>query len=200
MTDDSVRQPRKFEPPPWERDRFDELARKRAEEEAAAAQLAADAAAAAAAAPVAPAPEVAATVAPVAPAPAAPAEVAPAPQAEAPVVMQPAPQPVAAQAPQPAAPAARAAAVVDPEVEMMLAGLRSEEPRVFERVWIAWLVASAMFAAVGVFALYLGLAGVIRSNGSAGATMWSAMSDISGLAALACAIWMLVKALRERGA
>jgi hypothetical protein len=202
MTEDPIRHPRTFEPPPWEREQFDELARRRAEEEAAAERTAA--AAAAAAQREGPAPEegAAAEERPATEEGAGPEE------RPAAVEAQPAPVQAAAVDPTPADAADADATAAAPrtsgpeaaEVELMLVGLAAEEPKVMANAWIAWLVAAVLFALVGVSVLYLGIVGLIRNHGSATASAWSLMMDVSALAVLAAAVWMLVRALRERGA
>jgi hypothetical protein len=175
MNEGSARQPRSFEPPPWEREQFEELARQRAEREAieAEAQRARDEADLRAA-------EAKARQTRDAPVSVAGAEgVQDAVSAAAPHGDQP---PVAA------------------EADVMLIGLAAEEPDPLRYVWLVWLAVAGLFALLGVGTLVLGAVGVARAQGSSVATAWSFVLVVAGLASLGGAVWLTVRALGERGA
>ncbi len=178
MTEEPIRQPRDFEPPPWEREQFDELARRRAEAAAAEAAAGRQAEQAAVAAAAEPAEGV------------EPAAVA---------------VPAGARGPAEGMTRDEVAPRVSggpdaASVDVMLMGLAAEEPRAFRNVWVVWIVAAVVFGAVGVIALVLGLFGVANARGSGVAVGWAMALNVGGIAALGTAGWMLTKALGERGA
>jgi hypothetical protein len=176
MTDEPRREPRSFEPPPWERERFDELARRRAEADAAAAALAREQGAA-------PSEQVV--------------------QAEgdgpgaAPLAQDAGP---AAAAPAPAPTAAAAAPLDEARVDVMMMGLAAEEPPAFPNVWVVWLVTGCVFGVLGLASLVIGGAGMFMSRGAGIGTTWAVVLGMTGLAGLGAAAWMVAKALGERGA
>jgi hypothetical protein len=170
MSDGSARHPRSFEPPPWERERFEELARRRAESDAAEAAIGQAREEAERAAAVQ---EAAAAVG------AAPG---PGTRAEAQTVGTP------------------TWGEVPPDAELLLIELAAEEPRALGWVWLAWLAAAGLFAVLGVGTLVFGAVGLARAQGSSVATTWSFVLVLVGLASLGAAMWLTVKALGERGA
>jgi hypothetical protein len=182
MSDDPVRHARSFEPPPWERERFEELARRRAEREAAEAvalRARDDAAREAAARAATDEAEEAAAA----------AEPRTGGDAEEPAHALPGGRRAAA---------GHGSAV--PEADVLLMGLAAEEPRAFAHAWVAWIVAAGLFAALGLGTVVFGSAGLARAQGSSIATAWSFVLVVAGLASLGAAVWLTVRALKERGA
>lgn len=189
MSDESVRHPRSFEPPPWEREQFDELARARAEREAAEA--------AAPAAAVEAEPPVQAVAAQAVAAQAVPAATV-VPQAAAagePRTVTSVVPLSAGTEPEPAAGGSESA-----QVDVMMLGLAAEEPKSFAHAWLVVLVSAGVFTTIGLAVLIVGVVGISRSQGSAMGTAWSFVLVLAGVCALGVAGWLLARALRERGA
>lgn len=189
------REARRFEPPPWERDQFEKLARERAEQEKA--EL--DAALAAA--------EIAAA--------ARPAQ-------EADPASGPTPEEVQSGSPQAgveraaegeidrgpvAAAEAKAAAVLevpkveldDKQVALMMLDLRAEEPVSLQAAWAVNLGAGGI---VGLVGLVIGVWGIValanRNLGTTG-TLGGMVLVAFGVGFVAIGGWLIYKALRQRG-
>jgi hypothetical protein len=165
----------RFEPPPWEREAFDALAARRAEEDAARAALEA----AESAAPSAPVQE-------------------PDPWDEVPAVKTPAEDAVAGDAGADTTGAARR----KPDelaVEAMLIQLQGEE-RSDSRAtaWVGW-IASAITLALGTGMLITGLAMVRRGNGASVTVIGSAVLSVFGLVFIGMALWVWITTSRSRG-
>jgi hypothetical protein len=173
MAEEGVSGKAQFEPPPWEREAFEALAARRAEEEAAKAILrAADSVSAS------PVQE---------PDPETPS--APEPQAAASVL-----EPVAPAVAGPAAVAVDARAV-----EAMLLQLQSEE-RTDGRAarWVGW-AASALTLVLGLAMLIVGLMMARSGGGTSVGMLGSAVLSIFGLSFMGMAVWVWVTTNRSRG-
>jgi len=171
---DEVRQGNgRFEPPPWEREAFEALARKRAEEQAA---LAALVATPAVAAPVLqPEPE---------------AEVTPLvadPEAEA------APKP-------PVKPADKTEAQLIDErrVQAMLMELSREETADTGSIKLIARIASVVTGVVGIGMLFGGVMAIQRAGGTTAGVMGSGALSVFGLCFVAMAVWVWVGSNRSR--
>ena len=171
MADESVKHPRGFEPPPWEAEQFEELARKRAAEEMTQ-RLLTEAASAKAA-------------------------VAAAKRAPVPVREDAVPEAVVETAPVEALPAAKAPETAGADV--MLIGLRAEEPEVLKGAWIVPMVAGTPIILMG---LAMGVMGVMNMNGvkqnPAQQSTVSGVMIAGALALLALGGWLVVKSLKTR--
>ncbi len=166
-----------FEPPPWERDQFEELARqKQAAEEAEAASV-----------PVAQDAE------------------------REPVAEQTLPQQVAAAAGDESAatggsmaesePAETAGGDLDPKrVEMLMMGLRAEEPRPEEAYWKVTTAAGVVSTFIGLVVTTWGIIALAapREPG-AGAMMMVLMLLVFGIGFTVGGVWVVFNALRQRG-
>jgi hypothetical protein len=164
-----------FEPPPWEQDQFDELARRK-EAEKTAAEL--EAGAASEELPAAEAPEQGSPVA------------APLDQAA-----EPAPASTAVE------PAHEAAIEVDdPRIEAMLVGLRREEPPFGTQMWKVALAAGAVLASVGAVLMVWGLFALAAAR-RAGATsaLGGGILVVFGLGFIGVGGWMAYRTLRQQG-
>jgi hypothetical protein len=222
----SAESTKKFEPPPWEREAFEELARKReAEAEAAraaaAAQTAADEEASKAAEALAELEALKAAKVAAPPAAAAPAPVgmpgaavpglvtAPKPASGAPVNRpaeegpQPTgqPTPVGGAALAPEERTAPAGGELDhAHAAMLLDQLRTEEPPVAENLWQARAATAGLFGLVGVAIVIFGLVGVVRTAAAGpGAVVGGLMFVLFGGVFVGIGAWVLVQALRQRG-
>jgi uncharacterized membrane protein YhaH (DUF805 family) len=82
----------------------------------------------------------------------------------------------------------------------MLLGLAAEEPRAFGWVWGVWLAAAILFALLGAGTIVFGSVGLATTQGSGVATAWALMLVVAGLASIGAAVWLTIRALRERGA
>lgn len=170
------REAKGFEPPPWERDAFEELSRKKAEEraeddlEVALAGLDADE----------PEPPSAANE---------PAEDAP---GQLPASAAAGPQ--SAQEDEVVAREARAAA--------MLAQLAQEEP-VPKTHWVAGLVVAGLLASLGLMMLVWGIVGAARTAGVSEAgpvgLIGGVILGVFGIGLVAVASWLAARALKQRG-
>jgi hypothetical protein len=167
------REAKRFEPPPWEQDKFDELARQRAEQEASAAE-AAEAASVQAALAKADA-EVAET--------AAEAE-APAVESAAAVAIEPADMPQ----------------VADASVEQMLAELAAEEPKATSAYWKMSVFVGSVLVVFGSMFLFWGMAALVgaRSSGAVGVVGGSVVL-LFGAGFVFGGLYVVVKNLRQRG-
>jgi len=160
-----------FEPPPWERDQFEELARRK-EAEKAAAETVADAVRAQ---------QAAAAVPETAPLPAATSE-----------IVTPVPE---------NAPGAETADVgEDPRIEAMLLGLRSEDPPFGTDMWKVAIAAGAVLASVGaVMTVWGGIAmAAARRTGVTG-SLGGGILVVFGLGFVVVGAWMAFRTLREQG-
>ena len=200
------REAKRFEPPPWERDQFEELARQRAEQEAqeaeqaklaAEAQAAIDAAAAAQAARSATAEEALASDAAGAQAPsAAAAGAVTAPEAVAQsAVPASADAEAATSAPQPAVPGP-----AEEHVNVMLAGLAAEEPPAATAFWRTSVTIGAAVVVFGATFLILGIATLLRTarTGIVGLLGGSVLL-IFGAGFVAGGVYVVIKNLRQQG-
>jgi hypothetical protein len=184
MSDDpSRKQPKGFEPPPWEREQFEELARRRA------AQADADAAAAAEAA--------AAVVAAVEEAP-----------SEASAIEEPVPEPVG-KIEEPAREAVAADAppeheAVDPrKVTAMLMELSAEEGPTMAPVRQAGKAFAGVVGGAGaamlVLAVFTGMTAAGAETGADVAGTGAVFIAVFGLMAVGAAAWLWIRADRSRG-
>ncbi len=183
------RETKRFEPPPWEQNQFEELARKRTEEEAAQAeaQAAAEAGAQAQAAAEQAAAQPEATEAEAAaPTPAEVPEGPPSEAAAAPAVTQP--------------PAALPGGLEDARVNEMLAELASEEPPVSRDIWKVGVATGGVMVALGVVFLFWGIAALVaaRRTGSVG-VLGGAVLLFLGVGFTAGGTYLVVKNLRQQG-
>lgn len=175
MTDSQNRRPPKpFEPPPWERDRFDELARRRqeAQEET----------------------EIAEALAAL-----AKQQVSAEPAAPPPAEEQP---PVAAEPAQQAAPAAaptERSELDDKIVDAMFVQLRAEEPAHDESLWKVSLVFSAFSALIGSVLVVWGLAALMKTGSAAAGMIGGSILLAFGGMFVGIGAWMAVRSLKERG-
>lgn len=192
------REARGFEPPPWEKDAFDELKRKRAEEQEA--EVApADTAAASQGQPTAIPPEVAGTDAGAAPEGVAGiAE----PLNDDGLEWLEAVQESAATTAQAAAgtPARPAGAVDEAKVAYMLAELAAQEPDTRRSLGTLALWSAAVLGCAGLVFVVWGVVALAGSGttGRVGAIGGSLFFLVGG-AATGAAIWLAVRTLRQRG-
>lgn len=178
MTEDK-RPKKEFVPPPWEREQFEQLARKRAEKEEAA-RVAREALAKTEAARqdslFAQPGAVEQTVLK------ADAERAITPAAEAP------------------ADVAGPGGAIEDETDEMLWELKAEEPKVLRG---AWKLGIGIGAVIGFLGMTLTLWGMIASarfaRSGPGALLGAGIIAVMGLVFLALAAWMVVRSLRQRG-
>ena len=179
------REAKKFEPPPWERDQFDQLERQRAEREAVAAREAeaaraqAEADAAWAAAEAAAAAEDADTR----------------PASEAPLAADAAVPQVAE------VPAAGGHAATDErQVERMLAELAAEEPASARSYWKTNVIVGSGLVIFGSVFLIWGIAGLVAAKGAGVAGMLGGtVMLIFGAGFVFGGMYVVVKNLRQRG-
>jgi len=163
-----------FEPPPWEKEQFDELAQRKEAERVAAAALAA-----AAARPVQPE-----TAQPAAAQPEAPAssvkQAAPAEQG-----------PVASTG---------TAGGDDPRIEAMMRRLKEEEPPFGQDIWKVEVGAGAVLAAIGTVFVVWGIVALAETRG-AGVTgsLGGVVLIVFGLVFACVGVWMMYRTLRQRG-
>jgi hypothetical protein len=164
MADESVKNPRGFEPPPWEADQFEKLARKRAADEEAERRRAQ------------------ASGAPVAAEGVAEQLVTPAEEPVAPAPAQVAGQPLDAAG-----------------ADIMLIGLRAEEPRAMKDAWMVTMAAGAPIILMG---LAMAVMGVVSMNGAkqnaAQQSMVSGVLVAGALALLGLGGWLVAKSLKTR--
>ncbi len=161
-----------FEPPPWERDQFEELARQKAEAEQA--QAEADAALAA---------SLAALAEPVAEEAPAPAEATEAREAQADQVE-------GVEKPE-----------LDPKhVEVLMMGLRSEEPRPEEAYWKISMFAGVTSALIGLVVTTWGVVALATpKQPGIGPFMLVTMLLVFGVGFMAGGAWVVFNSLRQRG-
>jgi hypothetical protein len=189
MTDDADhKKPRGFEPPPWEREQFEELARRRA--------AAAEAAAAEAAANMAPEAQAPAQEPTLAPAQDAAAEVGGGASIE--------PEPPAGPAPPGPEGAPEGRAKVDERVaDAMLFDLSGQEGPTLAPLRRAGKAVAGLVGAIGLAILGLGVwtsAQAAAAEESVGAgTMGAAIIMIFGLLVVGMAGWTWVRASRSQG-
>ena len=170
------REPRPFEPPPWEREQFEQHAREQAEREAAAEAARARAIAEQEAAQTAKwAAEDAASAAGQAGATGAP-EVGASPAA-----------------------AASKGEVDENQVALMLLGLRAEEPAVLEGAWIVTVIASGVVMLVGLTIAIWGGAVLARPGLPTAGVLGGVVLLGFGLAFLGIGVWAAFRALRQQG-
>jgi len=175
------REPKRFEPPPWERGAFEELSRAKAAEQAAAE---AEAAAAAAAAEIER--QTAEARAAETSADAAGSEPAEAATAVAEEVEQDEAKPK----------------VSDAEVTEMMAGLRAEEPTSMQSYGAIAIALSVFTGLVGVVMLVWAMAMFVsasaRGTGRVGVVSGSIVA-VFGALFIGLSIWVAVRTLRQRG-
>lgn len=166
------REPRRFEPPPWEREQFEELERKLAERERAAAQeLESE------------------TAQGDIPEPAQPQEAEPEPPGEA------APK---ADAQRGAPIADRPAA--SSEIETMFLALKAEEGRSGGGIWKLGIAAGVFVGTIGVMLVIWGTVAMARSQGHGPVgTMGAMIMSLMGGLFIGLAAWMGLRSLRQRG-
>lgn len=175
------REAKQFEPPPWEREAFEELERKRADQEVGQRPPVDQAAAGATQAP-----------------PDAPErEVERGPVSEAAVG-----QGVAAgRAAQPGSEDAPVGPTLDEaRVTEMLAGLSAEEPRSAEGLWRAAIGSAIVLGAIGVVLVVWAIAAIVsaRRSGAVGLT-GGLILLFFGAGFVAGALWLTVRTLRQQG-
>ena len=175
---DNVRHPRTFEPPPWERDQFEEQRRLREAEQA---RLDEPAGTQESEALRREAPEALGIV------PAASAS---------PAVSDPARVRAAGAAPE------SEPGVSDEEMALMLAGLAAQEPDAAEPLWRAGTIAAAIVIGVGVITAAVGLYLIVVQSTVGGTTgmIVGAVTTGFGIALAALGGWVLYLALKKRGA
>jgi hypothetical protein len=166
-----------FEPPPWERDQFEELARQRREAEEA--QAAANAALAQQQAAVLEAEALA--------------------QAEAPAeagLIEELGEPVVA-----AGKAGAETPELDPKhVEVLMLGLRAEEPRPDEAYWKITMIAGVTSALIGMVVTTWGVVAMATpKKAGAGPILIVMMLLVFGLGFVIGGAWVVFKSLRQRG-
>lgn len=177
------REAKQFEPPPWERDAFEELQRRRSQEENVSTN----------------APEEAVEQNPQAERGTGTSGGDPT-TGEAPVAKEP----IGGHQVEPPAPVktgAQAKHQVDERVVIeLMAGLKAEEPSVQPAVqWIS-LFSALVIAAIGTVMILWGMAALIgsRASGPTGAFGGTVLLFF-GAAAIAGAVWLTVRTLRQRG-
>jgi hypothetical protein len=177
------REARTFEPPPWERDQFDRLAKERAEQEAAeaAARAAVELAASEGSATIGAAPAVAG-VNPASAFDAQEAQIAASPFASA------------------EAGAGSASGPVDErQVAVMMMDLKSEEPPALGGAWIAVMVAAIVLGAMGIVLTAWGLVELARAGGSSFGALGGGVLTMFGLGFAGLGAWLAFKTLRQQG-
>jgi hypothetical protein len=182
------RQPREFEPPPWEKDQFEQLARERAEQE----RIERDAALAAQA-----------EAEKVTSEPSAEADAGAGEQ----VAQDGLPQSDDSEGVAETAtagvehqPAGEPRVVLDErQVELLLMGLREEEPETLAGLWLVSSVAGVVVVVVGLAISVWGTAAML--NGSLGSTgkFGGTVLVVFGLAFVGVGGWLVYRALRQRG-
>jgi len=175
MSDKQTQTRGKFEPPPWEREAFDALAARRAEEQATVDLLAAAGSAAGQAGDVA-------AIAAEDPIPTE-VEFVLEPRADAePVGAKPAP-----------------VAVDDPAVQAMLLKLQAEERTDSGATkWAGW-IASAITFVLGAAMLIFGLLAARDSGGKFANVIGSGVLSVFGLCFMGMALWVWITTSRSRG-
>lgn len=175
------REPRQFEPPPWEREQFERHKREQAERDAQEKLLAEQEAARAAEQPVAQGAEPEHATAGPMPGPASAPEVA------------------AGSGQSPTAPSEAKRAVDEKEVALLMIGLRAEESPVLEGAWVVNVVAGAVVALVGLASSIWGVAAMARKGMPVAGTFGGLVLLTFGLGFLGLGGWLVFKALRQRG-
>jgi len=184
------REAKTFEPPPWEKDQFERLAKERSAQEVAeraAAEVLIERHPQEAAAEPA---ESAASVE--APAGAADADAEGA--ASAGPLTQPTPE-------VPAAPSPTLAGgqIDEAQLAVMMMGLRAEEPPALGGAWVIALVSAIVMGAVGIVLLIWGIVALTRPNMGAIGTMGGTALLLFGLIFMGACIWLGLRTLRQRG-
>ena len=171
------RETKRFEPPPWERDQFEELARKRADEEAAEAKAAAERSATQAGA--------------------AEAEAAGQTLVE---LSEETPSEAGATAEAAEEPAVPAGALEDARVMEMLTELASEEPPASRGLWKVSVAIGGVMVALGAVFLFWGMAALVaaRRAGAVG-TFGGIVLLLFGAGFVAGGAYLAVKNLRQQG-
>ena len=163
------RDPAKFEPPPWEREQFDELAKARGEQE------------------LIPVPETDEPPAiPVAEQIATAVREAETPEAAGTA------SPMGGHADRPA---------IDPKrVEVMLMGLRAEEPRPEEAYWVGTTGAGVVSALIGTAITTWGILAFVKlaRSGVSGVALASVLT-LFGLGFTGGGVWLVFRTMRQRG-
>lgn len=186
------REAKTFEPPPWEKDQFERLARQRSAQEAAeraAAEVLIERQ------PQEPAAEPAGpTASGEAPVGTVEPEVAGAERStEGSRTQRPT---EAAAAPNPA----RTSGHVDEaQLAVMMMGLRAEEPPALGGAWVIALVSAIVMGAVGIVLLIWGVVALTRSNLGAIGTMGGSVLLLFGVIFMGACIWIGLRTLRQRG-
>jgi hypothetical protein len=162
-----------FEPPPWEKDRFDDLAKQRQEAEAAQKLLEVEE-------PVEPSPEAAEAL------------------AEEPLGVAEQPEP---EADEEQAEAGEAKPELDPKhVELLMMGLRSEEPRAEDTYWKITTAAGVASALIGLLLTTGGLVAMATpKRPGAGPMLFVTLLMLFGIGFIVGGVWVVINALRQRG-
>jgi membrane-bound ClpP family serine protease len=166
------RQPRQFEPPPWEKDQFEALARERAEQERAKRE-AAFAAAAAAAEQEAREKEASGSE---------------------PDVVEPDGRGSA-----PEEGLVARVELDERQVELMMMGLREEEPPALQAMWLVNLIAGSLVGLVGLALGAWGLAALLNAKLGGAGKLGGMVMVVFGLAFIGIGGWLVYRALRQRG-
>jgi hypothetical protein len=185
----------KFEPPPWEREQFDELARRKQAEEAIPAP---EPELEPAPAPE-PAPEAAAPAATEGPPHAVATEGAK--QAVTTVVAEQEPEQVATPEGEAVEAAEQEKVELDPkQVEMLLMGLRAEEPRAEEAYWKITTIVGAASALIGLLLTVWGVVALAtpKKAGAGGAFLVTGLL-LFGIGFLVGGVWVVFRSLRQQG-
>ena len=192
MADQSHRRSAKpFEPPPWEKEQFEELARER--ERAAQAAAEAEAAAAQAVAEAAAEHEQAEEQSSAPERPAEPAAVAAgaAPKDEKPVEASPSVD---------TSEESGEDGLGDPRVDAMLMMLKAEEPDTVSGIWKVGMVAGAFLAMMGlVLVVWAGVALARTLEAGPTAYLGAGIMGLMGAGLVALGVWLIVRSLRKQG-
>jgi hypothetical protein len=179
------RQPRQFEPPPWERDQFERQARERAEQERIEKEAAQ--AEAARAAPEQPTKKDAGI-----------SEQVAQPVSTASDGGEGGAEPTSADVEE--RPAAEPRTVLDErQVELLLLGLREEEPESLAGLWLVGLTAGAVVMVVGLAISLWGTAAMFNSALGSTGKLGGTVLVVFGLAFVGVGGWLVYGALRQRG-
>ena len=171
--------PKPFEPPPWEKEQFDELERRKAAEKAAEGSTEQATGAAAVG-------EEPSTAGP-----------APEKQEERPLAREPETRGDTAQA-ETASAGPKGEPVSQPSIEAMLVQLKGEEPPVGKGIWKVSLAVSFVVVVIGLAVSTVGLVALSRRLGQAG-TLGGFVLLTFGISFIAIGIWVTFQTLRQQG-
>ena len=184
------REARTFEPPPWEKDQFERLAKERSAQgaaERAAAEVLTEGQDAASE----PAQEVGVVEAPTV-----------AVDTDAVGAEKSAPEPGLSDSPLgSAAPSSRHSGghVDEAQLAAMLAGLRAEEPPAMAGAWVIALISAMVMGAVGLVLVIWGIVALTRTGLGPAGTMAGMVLLAFGLIFLGACAWLGLRTLRQRG-